>query len=144
MSEYPKFQQERERLLSQLEEQKKLIHDDIQALKQAAKPIAVAQEVIVQAADSFRDNTIATQTTRLALTAMARRVPHPVVGIAAQIAVPLLLNNFPQIVVFLQKKIAHLSKAETWEAAKKRVKQWIRSNQKPVQIHEEEEQEQVW
>ena len=91
MSKHPQFQQERERLLLRLEEQKQLIKKDIEVLKQYAQPLEVAKEVVSQAADSFHDNTLATQSVRLAITAFTRRIPHPVVGIAAQIAVPLVL-----------------------------------------------------
>lgn len=123
MSKHPKFQEERERLLLRLEEQKRLIQCDIDALKQAAKPLKVAREVVTQAADSFHDNTLATQSVRLALTAVSRSVPHPVVGIAAQIAVPLVLRNFPQVVGWVQQGVVKLSKVDVVDAIRRAVSQ---------------------
>lgn len=123
MSKHPRFQQERERLLLQLEEQKRLIQSDIDSLKQAAKPLEVAREVVAQAADSFQDNTIATQSVRLAITAVSRGIPHPVVGIAAQIAVPLVLRNFPQVVGWVQQGVVKLSKVDIMDAIRRAVGQ---------------------
>ena len=121
MSKQPRFQQERERLLLRLEEQKQLIQSDIEALKQYAKPLEVAKEVVTQAADSFHDNTLATQSVRLAITAVTRRIPHPVVGIAAQIAVPLVLRNFPQVVGWVQYGVVKLSKVDIVAAIRRAV-----------------------
>ena len=121
MSKQPRFQQERERLLLRLEEQKQLIQSDIEALKQYAKPLEVAKEVVTQAADSFHDNTLATQSVRLAITAVTRRIPHPVVGIAAQIAVPLVLRNFPQVVGWVQQGVVKLSKVDIVAAIRRAV-----------------------
>ena len=121
MSKQPRFQQERERLLLRLEEQKQLIQSDIEALKQLTKPLEVAKEVVTQAADSFHDNTLATQSVRLAITAVTRRIPHPVVGIAAQIAVPLVLRNFPQVVGWVQDGVVKLSKVDIVAAIRRAV-----------------------
>jgi len=123
MSKHPKFQEERERLLLRLEEHKRLIQSDIEALKQAAKPLQVAKEVVTQAADTFHDNTIATQSVRLAITAVTRSVPHPVVGIAAQIAVPLVLRNFPQVVGWVQQGVFTLSKMDIVDAIRRAMSQ---------------------
>lgn len=123
MSNQPKFRQERERLLLRLEEQKQLIQEDIEVLKQYAKPLEVAKEVVGQAANSFHDNTLATQSIRLALTAFTRRIPHPVVGIAAQIAVPLVLRNFPQVVGWVQQGVVKLSKTDIVDAIRRAVDQ---------------------
>jgi hypothetical protein len=123
MSRHPRFQEERERLLLRLEEQKRLIQRDIEALKQAAKPLEVAKEVVTQAADSFHDNTLATQSVRLAITAVTRSVPHPVVGIAAQIAVPLVLRNFPQVVGWVQQGVVKISKVDVVDAIRRAVRQ---------------------
>ncbi len=108
MNKHPKFQEERARLLLRLEEQKQLIQTDIEVLKQMAKPLEVAKDVVNKAADSFQDNTLATQGVRLALTAISRRIPHPVIGITAQIVVPMMLNNFPQVVGWMQRGVAKL------------------------------------
>ena len=121
MSKHPQFQQERERLLLRLEEQKQLIKKDIEVLKQYAQPLEVAKEVVSQAADSFHDNTLATQSVRLAITAFTRRIPHPVVGIAAQIAVPLVLRNFPQVVGWVQQGVVKLSKTDIVDAIRQAV-----------------------
>lgn len=108
-----------------LEEHKQLIQSDIEALKQFAKPIEVAKKVVGQAADSFYDNTLATQSVRLALTAFSRRIPHPVIGIAAQIAVPLLLRNFPQVVGWVQQGVAKLSTVDVVSPVKNAAG-WVR------------------
>ncbi len=100
----PKFLAERARLKLKLALCEQRIQDDIEVLKQAARPIALAKSVINQAADTFRDNSVATQGMRLALTLFPRRFRHPVVGIAAQIAVPLLLRNLPSILNFAARK----------------------------------------
>ncbi len=121
MSKHPQFQQERERLLLRLEEQKQLIQRDIDALKELAKPLEVAKEVVGQAAESFHDNTLATQSVRLALTAFTRRIPHPVVGIAAQIAVPLVLRKFPQVVGWVQYGVLKISKVDVVAAIRRAV-----------------------
>jgi len=97
MKSLPKYRDERIRLKAHLEKQKQLIHDDMEEIKTALKPISVAKQVISEAANSFRDNSFATQTTRLALTVLPKRIRHPLVGIAAQIAVPMLMRNVPLI-----------------------------------------------
>lgn len=126
MTKHPKFQEERARLLLRLEEQKQLIQTDIDALKQMAKPLEVAKEVVNKAADSFQDNTIATQGVRLALTAISRRIPHPVVGITAQIVVPMVLNNFPQVLGWMQQGVAKLQTVDVVSPVKKAAG-WVRN-----------------
>ncbi len=125
MNKHPKFQQERARLLLRLEEQKQLIEADIDALKQMAKPLEVAKDVVNKAADSFQDNTLATQGVRLALTAITRRIPHPVVGITAQIVVPMVLNNFPQVLGWIQQGVAKLQRIDVVNPVKNAVG-WVR------------------
>ena len=73
-------------------------------IKSSLKPLTLAKQVISEAADSFRDNSFATQTARLALTVLPRRVRHPLLGIAAQIAVPLLVRNVPKILHMIKGK----------------------------------------
>lgn len=97
MKSLPKYRAERERLLAHLNRQKRLIHDDMDEIKSSLKPLALAKQVISEAADSFRDNNFATQTTRLALTMLPRGIRHPLIGIAAQIAVPMLMRNVPRL-----------------------------------------------
>lgn len=97
MKSLPKYSAERVRLLAHLEVQKQLIHSDMNEIKTSLKPLTLAKQVISDAADSFRDNSFATQTARLALTMLPRGIRHPLVGIAAQIAVPLLIRNMPKI-----------------------------------------------
>ncbi len=104
----PKILAERARLQLKLAMCEHRIQDDIEALKQAARPIALAKNVIHQAADAFRDNSMATQGMRLALTLFPRRFRHPIVGIAAQIAVPLLVRKLPSILNFAARKTSDL------------------------------------
>lgn len=101
---HPKIQEQRALLQYKLQVQERLISEDIQALKEVAKPINIAKNVIHQAAESFRDNSLATQGVRLAMTLFPRRARHPIFGIAAQIAVPLILRNVPDIVNFVARK----------------------------------------
>lgn len=107
MKRHPKLQAERQRLLLHLEEQKNLVRDDVQDLKNAARPLSIVRNVIGQARNSFRDNSLATQGTRLALTllpgAPGRFLRRPLVAIAAQIAVPLLVRRFPEVVHFVKE-----------------------------------------
>ncbi|MBC7777072.1 MAG: hypothetical protein H7246_16690 [Phycisphaerae bacterium] len=103
---HPKILAERARLHLKLEMCEQRIQEDIEALKHAFRPVEVAKNVIHQAADSFRDNSVATQGMRLALTLFPRRFRHPIVGIAAQIGVPLLLRNLPSVVNFVARKTA--------------------------------------
>ena len=108
MKRHPKLQAERQRLLVHLDEQKNLVRDDIQELKNAARPFAMARKVIGEARASFLDNSLATQGTRLALTllpgAPGRFLRRPLIAIAAQIAIPLLMRRFPEAVEFVQEK----------------------------------------
>lgn len=101
---HPKIKAQRALLYQQLALQEQLISEDIQALKEAAKPIEIAKNVIHQAAESFRDNSLATQGIRLAMTLFPRRARHPLFGVAAQIAVPLIMRNIPDIVNFFARK----------------------------------------
>lgn len=101
---HPKILAERARLKLKLELCEQRIQEDLEELKQAARPLAIAKSVIHQAADTFRDNSLATQGMRLALTLFPRRFRHPMVGIAAQIGVPLLLRNLPGILNFAARK----------------------------------------
>lgn len=103
MKSIPEYSAERARLQAHLETQRRLINGDVSEIKTSLKPITIAKKVISEAADSFRDNRFATQTTRLALTMLPFR-RHPLVSIAAQIAVPLLLRNVPRIVHMIQGK----------------------------------------
>lgn len=102
MKPNPRILAERARLQQRLEDHKQLIHQDIHALKESVKPLAIAKNVISEASESFRDNSFATQGVRLALTMIPRRMRHPLVGIAAQIAVPMLLRNLPKVVNFIR------------------------------------------
>ncbi len=104
MTSLPKYSAERARLQAHLEEQKHLINDDMSDIKSSLKPLTLAKKVISDAADSFRDNSFATQTARLALTVLPRRLRHPLLGIAAQIAVPLVLRNLPKILNMIHGK----------------------------------------
>ncbi len=104
MKPNPRILAERARLKQRLEDHRQLIHQDVQALKESVKPLAIAKNVISEAAESFRDNSFATQGVRLALTMIPRRMRHPLVGIAAQIAVPMLLRNLPKVVNFIRGK----------------------------------------
>ena len=105
MKSLPKYRAERTRLLAHLETQKQLINSDMTEIKSSLKPLVLVKKVISEAADSFRDNSFATQTTRLALTVLPRGiVRHPILGIAAQIAVPLLIRNVPKILNMMQGK----------------------------------------
>ncbi len=97
MKSLPKYRAERERLLAHLDRQKQLIHNDVVDIKSSLKPLALAKQVISDAADSFRDNNFATQTTRLALTMLPRVIRHPLISIAAQIAAPMLVRNVPRL-----------------------------------------------
>ena len=100
----PRIQAERNRLQLRLVTYEQRIKDDIAVIKTAFRPLEIAKTVISKAADSFRDNSLATQGTRLALTMLPLRARHPLVGIAAQIVVPLLLRNLPSIVNFVERK----------------------------------------
>ncbi len=98
MKSLPKYRDERLRLQAHLENQKQLIHEDMNDIKSVLSPLKVAKQVITEAADTFRDNGFATQTARLALMVLPRRIQHPLVGIAAQILVPMLARNAPRII----------------------------------------------
>ncbi len=98
MKSLPKYRDERLRLKAHLENQKHLIHEDMEDIKAALSPLKVAKQVVTEAADTFRDNTFITQTARLALTMLPRRIQHPLVGIAAQIVVPMLARNVPRLI----------------------------------------------
>lgn len=100
MKSLPKYRAERQRLLAHLENQKMLIHNDMDGIKASLKPLNVAKHVISEAADSFRDNNFAAQTTRLALSMLPHRIQNPIVGIVAQIAVPMLVRNVPRLLHF--------------------------------------------
>ncbi|MCY7327323.1 MAG: hypothetical protein LH618_02100 [Saprospiraceae bacterium] len=104
MQSLPKYSAERVRLMAHLEKQKNLINGDMSEIKSSLKPLTLAKRIISEAADTFRDNTFATQTARLALTVLPRSIRHPLLGIAAQIAVPLLLRNAPRILNMIQGK----------------------------------------
>ena len=105
---HPKIKAQRAFLYQQLNLQEQLISEDIQALKEVVKPIEIAKNVIHQAAASFRDNSLATQGVRLATTMFTRRSRHPILGIAAQIAVPLIVRNLPEILNFVARKTEDL------------------------------------
>lgn len=126
MKSLPQYSAERVRLMAHLERQKQLINGDMSEIKTSLKPLTLAKRVISEAADSFRDNTFATQTARLALTILPRGIRHPLLGIAAQIAVPLLIRNLPRILNAIQGKddsdagVAH-TKAELIGSLRKRV-----------------------
>jgi hypothetical protein len=115
----PKISAERTRLLFKLEMYEQRIQDDIDALKQSIQPLEVAKTVLNQAADSFRDNSLATQGMRLALTLAPRRFRHPVIGIAAQIGVPLLVRNLPEIMNFIARKTVGLKETTLGEKLSK-------------------------
>jgi len=104
MQSLPKYSAERVRLMAHLDRQKNLINGDMSEIKSLLKPLTVAKRIISEAADTFRDNTFATQAARLALTVLPRGIRHPLLGIAAQIAVPLLLRNAPRILNIIQGK----------------------------------------
>jgi|GEM_PF-1657473 len=112
---HPKIKAQRALLYQQLNVQEQLISEDIQALKEAAKPIEIAKNVIHQAAESFSDNSLATQGMRLAMTIFPRRSRHPIFGIAAQIAVPLLVRNMPDIWNFVARKTEDLKQTPLGE-----------------------------
>lgn len=104
MKSLPKYRAERERLLAHLDRQKQLIHNDMDDIKSSLKPLALAKQVISDAADSFRDNNFAAQTTRLALTMLPRVVRNPLIGIATQIAVPMLVRNVPRLLQLVKRE----------------------------------------
>ena len=104
MKSLPKYSAERLRLMAHLEKQKQLIHEDMHDIKASLKPIALAKQVISDAADSFRDNSLATQAARLALTVLPRAIRHPVLGIAAQIALPMVVRQVPRLAHLFQAK----------------------------------------
>lgn len=104
MKSLPEYSAERLRLQSHLEDQKRLINGDVVDIKSSLKPLTLAKQVISDAADSFRDNTFATQAARLALTVLPRGIRHPLLGTIAQIAIPLLLRNVPKIINMIQGK----------------------------------------
>ncbi len=106
MKSLPQYSAERTRLMAHLERQKNLINGDMTDIKSSLKPLTLAKHVISEAADSFRDNTFATQTARLALTILPRGIRHPLLGIVAQIAVPLIIRNLPKILNMIQGKDA--------------------------------------
>jgi hypothetical protein len=64
----------------------------------------VAFFIANQAADSVCYNSLATQGVRLALTLFSRRLRYPILVIAAQIAVPLLVRNLPKVMSYLARK----------------------------------------
>ncbi|MEO6759599.1 MAG: hypothetical protein ABIO24_09110 [Saprospiraceae bacterium] len=104
MKSLPKYSAERLRLMAHLERQKLLIHEDMHEIKASLKPIALAKQVISNAAESFRDNSMATQAARLALTVLPRAIRHPVLGIVAQIALPMVVRQVPRLAHFFQDK----------------------------------------
>lgn len=101
---HPKILAERQRLLNRLLEYEELLRDDVESIKDMMRPLQMAKTVVHEAADAFRDNSLATQGTRLALTMLPGRARNPLVGIAAQIAVPMLMRNLPGIVNFVSEK----------------------------------------
>ena len=100
----PRIQAERNRLQLRLITYEQRIKDDVAVIKTALRPLEIAKTLISKVADSFRDNSLATQGTRLALTMLPRRARHPLIGIAAQLVIPLLLRNLPSIVNFVERK----------------------------------------
>ena len=104
MKRHPKFQAEHQRLQQQLEVQKHLIQQDWQEVRASLSPLQLVKNVIGEAADTFRDNGLAIQTTRLALTVLPSRARNPWLGIAAQLALPMLLRNLPHISAFVAQK----------------------------------------
>jgi hypothetical protein len=114
MKKHPEFQAERRRLIEKLAAQRQQIQADIDDFKSALQPLEIAKDVVQQAATSFRDNNLATQGTRLALSALPGQVlrRHPVLGVVAQIAVPLVLRHLPQIGAYLRQKTGEISTEE--------------------------------
>ncbi len=104
MQSLPKYSAERARLQAHLETQRQLIHGDVDEIKTSLKPLAIAKQVVSEAANSFRDNSFATQATRLALTVLPRGIRHPLVGIAAQIVVPMLVRQVPALLQIVKNK----------------------------------------
>ena len=111
MKKHPKIQAERQRLLLKLDLYEERIHQDIEALKDSLRPLEIAKNVIHQAADSFRDNSLTTQGMRLAMSMLPRRARNPILGIAAQIAVPLLVRNIPGVVNFVARKTEQIKES---------------------------------
>ncbi|MFN0034796.1 MAG: hypothetical protein ACKVUS_07010 [Saprospiraceae bacterium] len=127
---HPKVQAQRALLRRKLETYEQLIQEDIEELKKAARPLEIAKNVIHQAADTFRDNSLTTQGMRLALTMLPRATRHPILGIAAQIAVPLLVRNLPGMLNFVARKTEEFKETSlgeklgnVWERLRWRVAQ---------------------
>lgn len=104
MKKHPKLLAEHLRLQQQMEDQKRAIQEDWQGLRASLRPLQVLKSVVSGAADSFRDNSLATQSVRLALTLLPRRTRQPWLAIAAQMAIPILIHNLPHISAFIAQK----------------------------------------
>ncbi len=104
MKKHPKLQAEHLRLRQQLESQKRLLQQDWQEIRASLRPLQMVKNVISDAADSFRHNSLATQSIRLALTLLPGRARNPWLGVAAQIVIPMLLRNLPHISAFVAQK----------------------------------------
>ena len=104
---HPKILAERTRLRLKLELCEQRIQEDFEGLKQALRPVEVAKSVIHEAAEALRDNSVATQGVRLALSMFPHHTRRQrILGIAAQIGVPLLMRNLPEVMNFVARKTA--------------------------------------
>ena len=93
-----KIDEERQKLLERLEEQKSLIKDDVQDLKEAASPKNMVRNLVADLARGLRENKSAADALKIAATMLPVRMPYkPVFYVALRYVLPYVLNNYPQI-----------------------------------------------
>ena len=94
MKQIPEIQAERNRLLARLDDQTRGIKREMAAIKSSLQPLQLLKSVIEQATESIQDRGLATQVTKLALTAMPNKLArHPITALILRIAMPWILQK---------------------------------------------------
>jgi hypothetical protein len=137
-----KIVEERQKLQEHLEEQKALIRDDIQDLKQSVRPLTALKNIATDIWTDVRGNTSAAKTVKFAAKMLPAKLRgQPAVYVTLEYVLPFILKNYPHLVNNLKNygvNLPNVKKSAVLGGAKERIsrlRQKVRSAKANLEAH---------